>query len=177
MRKIHKYHEHVGNRCTWWFIHVGGFIYEKGSHFIIHFGHFFFIWKVLLFEYPFFFMFSTSHVVVHVYLLFTSQTLSDFICNPPLNLNINDSIEFFFAHFSFICGYIASKTTVYLDPVAVFHIDLVLFMATVNPCTINFCTYWFDFQMATIEYSYHIRYNIVPHIECRWLGSQVGFFQ
>lgn len=30
--------------------------------------------------------------------------------------------------------------------------------------------------MATIEYSYHIRYNIVPHIERRWLGSQVGFF-
>lgn len=138
---------------------------------------FFFYLKSTPFWISFFFMFSTSHVVVHVYLLFTSQTLSDFICNPSLNLNINDSIEFFFAHFSFICGYIASKTTVYLDPVAVFHIDLVLFMATVNPCTINFCTYWFDFQMATIEYSYHIRYNIVPHIECRWLGSQVGFFQ
>lgn len=30
--------------------------------------------------------------------------------------------------------------------------------------------------MATIEYSYHIRYNIVPHIERRWFGSQVGFF-
>lgn len=160
-------------------------------HMMIYSRRRFYLWKRVTFYYslrPFFlfekysflnilfFMFSVSHVVVHVFLLFTSQTLSDFICKPSLNLNINDSIEFFLAHFSVIYGYMASKTTVYLDHVAVFHIDLVLFMATVNPCTINFCTYWFDFQMATIEYSYHIRYNIVPHIERRWLGSQVGFF-
>lgn len=161
-------------------------------HMMIYSRRRFYLWKRVTFYYSLrsFFLFEKysflnilffSCFPFHMwwcmfFLLFTSQTLSDFICKPSLNLNINDSIEFFLAHFSVIYGYMASKTTVYLDHVAVFHIDLVLFMATVNPCTINFCTYWFDFQMATIEYSYHIRYNIVPHIERRWLGSQVGFF-
>lgn len=98
MRKIHKYHEHVGNRCTWWFIHVGGFIYEKGSHFIIHFGHFFYL-KSTPFWISFFSCFPFHMWWCMFFLLFTSQTLSDFICKPSLNLNINDSIEFFFGSF------------------------------------------------------------------------------
>lgn len=74
-----------------------------------------------------------------------------FLNRPNVYLNIVYSIAIF--HIASLC----------LVNSNVLDANFMLFVATVHSCTINFCTYRFNFQMATIEDFYHTRYNVVAH--------------